>query len=183
MTVDAVAKNVSGGITTSWPALRPCARRATCRAAVPFATPIPCFRPTSRANASSNALTFAPCASMPDARTSLTAASSSSPRIGRAIGIIGARNRIRRMKVRRSLPAAGTSLVLRLQVRVGAAVVGAAHARVEWAPAFADPAHDLRRYAGDEGVRWDVLRDDGAGGGRGVPADCDAAEDCRVCSD
>src|SRR6266702_1462429 len=137
----------------------------------------------SRANASSNAFTFAPCASMPDARTSLTAASSSSPRIGRAIGIIGARNRIRRMKVRRSLPAAGTSLALRLQVRVSAPVVGAAHARIEGSAAFADPAYPFRGDARDEGVRRDVLGDDGAGGDHGVPTDRDAAENCRVRSD
>src|SRR6266511_1480487 len=182
-TVEAVAKNVSGGMTTSAPALRPCARRATWSAAVPFATAIPCFRPTSRANPSSNAFTFAPWASMPDDRTSLTAASSSSPRIGRAIGIIGARNRIRRMKVRRSLPVAGTSLAPRLQVRVRAAVVGAAHARVERPAAFADPADSLRRDAGDEGVRRDVLRDDRTSGDHRVPADRDAAEDRRVRTD
>src|SRR6266545_3148547 len=137
---------------------------------------MPCFRPTSRANASSNAFTLAPCASMPDARTSLTAASSSSPSIGWAIGIIGARNRILRMKVRRSLPAAGTSLAFRLEVRVGAVVVGAAHARVEGSAAFADPTNSLRRHAGDEGIRGNVLRDDGAGGDHRVPADRDAAE-------
>src|SRR6266540_4679140 len=101
---------------------------------------------------------------MPDARTSLTAASSSSPRIGRAIGIIGARNRIPRMKVRRSLPAAGTSLAFRLEVRVRAAVVGASHARVEGPAAFADPADSLRWDAGDESIGREDIRDDSASG-------------------
>src|SRR2546422_756958 len=87
-------------------------------AAVPFVTAIACFRPRSLANAFSNASTFGPWASIPDARTSRTALSSSSPRSGRAIGIIDARNRLRSMKVRRSLAAPGTrSARLSLQLR------------------------------------------------------------------
>src|SRR5438034_2307732 len=182
-TVEAVAKNVKGGITTSCPGPMPWASNAIWRAAVPFATAIACFRPKSFAKAFSNASTFGPWASIPDAMTSRTAVSSASPRIGRAIGIIEARNCIRRMKVRRSLPAGGTSLALRHDVRVGAAVAGAAHAGVEGSAAFADPADDLRRHAGDEGMRGDIFGDDGTGGDHRVPADRDAAENCRVASD
>src|SRR5437867_7480100 len=182
-TVEAVAKNVRGGITTSCPGPMPWASNAIWRAAVPLVTAIACFRPKSFAKAFSNASTFGPWASIPDAMTSRTAVSSSSPRIGRAIGIIEARNCIRRMKVRRSLPAGGTSLALRHDVRVGAAVAGAAHAGVEGSAAFADPADDLRRHAGDEGMRGDIFGDDGTGGDHRVPADRDAAENCRVASD
>src|SRR5438552_2824219 len=182
-TVDAVAKNVRGGITTACPGPMPWAGNATWRAAVPFATAIACFRPRSLAKAFSNASTFGPWASIPDARTSRTAASSSSPRIGRAIGIIEPRSRRRTMKVRRSLALPGTSLGLRHDVWVGAAVVGAAHAGVEGSAAFADPADELRRHAGDEGMRGDILGNDGAGGDHRVPADRDAADNSRVRSD
>ncbi len=108
---------MSEGVTTSIPLVRPCARSATCSEAVPFATAIPCLRPTSRANASSNAYTLAPCASIPDASTSLTAAGSSSPRIGRAIGIIGARNGVGIIKVRGWLAAKGNRVAGSAQKR------------------------------------------------------------------
>src|SRR3989441_12644255 len=48
-TVDAVAKNVRGGMTTSWPGPMPWARSATWGAAVPFVTAIAGFRPRALA--------------------------------------------------------------------------------------------------------------------------------------
>jgi len=87
------------------------------------------------------------------------------------------------MKVRRSRPAAGTSLALMLQVRIGAAVVGAAHARVEPAAAFADPTYPSRGDAGDEGVGRDVLRDDGSRSNHRAPTNCNAADNRRVGAD
>src|SRR5207245_1914855 len=56
-TVDAVAKNVRGGMTTSWPGPMPWARSATWSAAVPFVTAIACFRPRSLAQALSTTAT------------------------------------------------------------------------------------------------------------------------------
>src|SRR2546427_2479677 len=183
-TVDAVAKNVRGGITTSWPGPMSCASSATWRAAVPFVTAIACFRPRSLAKAFSNASTFGPWASIPDARTSRTAASSSSPRSGRAIGIIDARNRRRPMKVRRSLAARGTRAApLWFQLWEFFAVVGASHVSVEGTPAFAHPADEFRRDARDQAVRRDIFRDDGAGGNHRIPSDDYAADDCGVRAD
>src|SRR5207245_4012517 len=125
-TVDAVAKNVRGGITPSWPGPMPCASSATWRAAGPVVTAIACFRPRSLAKAFSNASTFGPWASIPDARTSRTAATSSSPRRGRAIGIIDARNRLLTMKVRRYLAVTGTRWApLWFQLWVFVGVMGA----------------------------------------------------------
>src|SRR5437879_11542443 len=46
-TVDAVAKNVRGGMTTSWPGPMPWARSATWSAAVPFVTGMAGFRTRS----------------------------------------------------------------------------------------------------------------------------------------
>src|SRR2546425_4472382 len=159
----------------------PCASRATWRAAVPFVTAIECFRPRSLAKAFSNASTFGPWASIPDSRTSRTAAISSSPRIGRAIGIIGARNRLRSMKVRRSLTSLGTrSARLSLQVREYLTIVGALHVSVKRATAFAHPTDAFGGDTGDQGMRWDILRHDGAGGNHGIPADCNAAKNCGV---
>src|SRR2546422_1272836 len=176
-TVDAVAKNVRGGMTTSWPGPIPCASRATWRAAVPFVTAIACFRPRSFAKAFSNASTFGPWASIPDARTSRTAASSSSPRIGRAIGIIEARNRPLAMKVRRSLAATGTRwALLSFQPWEFFAVVGASHRTVERSAAFANPADDLRRNSRHEGVGWDVLGNDGTGCDHRAAADWQSTE-------
>src|SRR3989454_8442246 len=180
-TVDAVAKNVRGGITTSWPGPMPCASRATWRAAVPFVTAIACFRPRSLAKTFSNASTFGPWASIPDARTSRTAASSASPRIGRAIGIIEARNRLRAMKVRRSLAASGRSWArLWFQLREFLAVVGAPRISVERTTAFAHPADEFRGDARDQAVGWDILRDDRAGGNHRIPTDCNPTDDCGV---
>src|SRR5439155_17529321 len=166
-TVDAVAKNVRGGMTTSWPDPMPWARSATWSAAVPFATAIACFRPRSLAKAFSNASTLGPCASIPDARTSRTPASSSSPRIGRAIGIgiIEARNQLGSMKVRWSLaPPRTTSPSLRLQLGESLAVVVTAHVAVQRSTAFAHPPDEYSRDSGEQAVRRDVLRDDGACG-------------------
>src|SRR3989441_2151426 len=180
-TVDAVAKNVRGGITTSWPGPISCASRATWRAAVPFVTAIACFRPRSLANAFSNASTFGPWASIPDARTSRTAASSSSPRIGRAIGIIEARNRLRTMKVRRLLASSGTRTPrLWFQLRKCLAVICASHVSVERTAAFAHPADDFRGDARDQTVRWDILRDDGPSCDHRVPTGCDPTDDCGI---
>ena len=89
ITVEADAKNVSGGTTTSCPLPIPWARSAMWRAAVPFDTAIPWPRPTYSANRFSNSATFAPWANCPLSRTSITARRSSSPRFGFAIGIIG----------------------------------------------------------------------------------------------
>src|SRR5437867_6042285 len=175
-TVEAVAKNVKGGITTSWPGPMPWASNATWRAAVPFATAIACFRPKSFAKAFSNASTFGPWASIPDAMTSRTAVSSSSPRIGRAIGIIEARNRLRTMKVRRSLPPAGTrSARLRFQFWERLAVMGASHVPVEGTTAFAHPTDEFRRHARDQRMRRDILRDDGAGRNHRISTDSNPA--------
>src|SRR2546425_10065233 len=183
-TVDAVAKNVRGGITTSWPGPMSCASRATWRAAVPLVTAIACFRPRSLAKAFSNASTFGPCASIPDARTSRTAASSSSPRIGRAIGIIGARNRLRSMKVRRSLAWPGTrSVRLRFQLGKLPAVVGATHVSVQRTTAFAHPTDEFRGHPRDQTVRRDILCEDSAGSDHRVRVDYNTAENGSVCSD
>src|SRR5437867_1830935 len=182
-TVEAVAKNVRGGTTTSCPGPMPCASNATCRAAVPVATAIACFRPRSFAKAFSNVSTFGPWASIPDAMTSRTAVSSSSPRIGRAIGIgiIEARNQLGSMKVRWSLaPPRTTSPSLRLQLGESLAVVVTAHVAVQRSTAFAHPPDEYSRDSGEQAVRRDVLRDDGACGDHRVPADRDAAEDRRV---
>src|SRR5439155_14030591 len=180
-TVDAVAKNVRGGITTSCPGPMPWASNATWRAAVPFATAIACFRPRSFAKAFSNASTFGPWASIPDAMTSRTAVSSSSPRIGRAIGIIEARNRLPTMKVRRSLPPAGTSWArLRFQVWELLPVVDASHVSVERSSALAHPADDLRGNPSNEGVRRDILRDNSPCGYHRVPTNRDPTQNRRV---
>src|SRR5438876_4771367 len=183
-TVDAVAKNVRGGITTSCPGPMPWASNATWRAAVPFATAIACFRPQSFATAFSNASTFGPWASIPDAMTSRTAESSSSPRIGRAIGIIEARNRLPTMKVRHSLPPAGTSTArLGFQRWERLAVMDASHVPVEGTTAFAHPADDLSGDAGDQSLRRNVLGHHRTGGDHRASSDCKATEDCCVRAD
>src|SRR5438552_17006197 len=180
-TVDAVAKNVRGGITTSCPGPMPWASNATWRAAVPFATAIACFRPRSFAKAFSNASTFGPWASIPDAMTSRTAVTSSSPRIGRAIGIIEARNRLPTMKVRRSLPPAGTSSARRVfQLWERLAVMGASRVPVEGTTAFAHPTDEFRGDASDQAVRGDILCDDGPSSNHRVPTDRDSTDDCGV---
>src|SRR5439155_27183083 len=180
-TVEAVAKNVKGGITTSWPGPMPWASNATWRAAVPFATAIACFRPKSFAKAFSNASTFGPWASIPDAMTSRTAVTSSSPRIGRAIGIIEARNRLPTMKVRRSLPPAGTSSARRVfQLWERLAVMGASHVPIEGTTAFAHPTDEFRGDACDQTVRGDILCDDGPSRNHRVPTDRDPTDDCGV---
>src|SRR5947208_3994505 len=170
-TVDAVAKNVSGGTMTSVPFPIVWARRAMCKAAVPLATAIPCLRPTSRANAASKAFTFGPWASIPDARTCLTAASSSSPRIGRAIGIIAARTDTELMQVRRSLARTRRGLPLGTEFGKRPAIVTATHLSVEGTTALTHPTDDSRRHPCDQGVLRDIPRNDRSGSHHGVATD------------
>src|SRR5438270_2785764 len=81
------AMNVNGLVMTSSPGPTPCASRARWRAVVPDDVAMAWRVPVMRANASSNAAVRGPCASMPESRTSSTAAFSSGPIQGRDSGI------------------------------------------------------------------------------------------------
>src|SRR5207244_3058958 len=75
-------------VMTSSPGPTPTASRARCSAVVQLETAQACGAPTKAANSSSNAATCGPCVTQPDRIASRAAAASSSPRLGRAIGII-----------------------------------------------------------------------------------------------
>src|SRR2546428_10246039 len=85
------------------------------------------------------------------------------------------------MKVRHSLPAAGTRGPRRLrQPRKPLAVVRAVHRPVERPAAFTHPSNPLRRDPRDECVGRNVFRDHGTRGDHRASTDGYAAEDCRV---
>src|SRR4051812_22760581 len=83
----ALATNENGDVTTSSPSDTPTARSPRCSPAVPLDTALACAAPSREAKASSNAGTRGPSESWPERRTSMTAASSASPRTGLASGI------------------------------------------------------------------------------------------------
>src|SRR3954447_25812488 len=83
----ALATNENGDVTTSSPSDTPTARSPRCSPAVPLDTALACAALSREAKASSNAGTRGPSESWPERRTSMTAASSASPRTGLASGI------------------------------------------------------------------------------------------------
>src|SRR4051812_29979960 len=78
----AVAMNEKDGTTTSSPACTPATRRARCSAVVQLDTATAYSAPIRSANDRSNSATFGPCATQPEAITSVTAAASASPSQG-----------------------------------------------------------------------------------------------------
>src|SRR5207245_10657184 len=113
-----------------------------------------------------------------------TPASSSSPRIGRAIGIgiIEARKQPRSMKVRWSLaPPRTTCTRLRLQLEESLAVMGAAHVAVERSTTLANPPDASPRNSRDQAMRRDVLGVNIAGGNHRIPCDTYVAINRSVC--
>ena len=87
-TLLAVAMNEWLTVTTSSPGRTPTASSARCSAAVPLDTAHACGAPTNPANSRSNAATSGPCITQPDSSTRATAAASSGPSSGRAMGIV-----------------------------------------------------------------------------------------------
>src|SRR5712692_4409191 len=66
------------------------------------------------------------------------------------------------------------------ELRMIAPIIGTPHVSVQGASTFADPVHDLCRYAGNEGVRRDIVCYHCSGGNHRITANCDAAEDCCI---
>src|SRR5438105_12012848 len=154
----AVAMKVNGLVMTSSPGPTPLARRARNSAAVPFEVATAKRAPLAAATESSKALTRAPWAKAPERITSRTAASSSGPNWGRAIGIRAS-----------AIPRSWIELVLPVTSGAGARLV-------EPGSALADETAQPRGVAEDQAVRRDVAGDDRAGPHHGEAADADPGE-------
>src|SRR5664280_1948552 len=170
-----VAWKVCETVITSSPGPSPRPAKMDMRATVPFETAIACLAPQNAAQRSSSSATFRPWAIMPLFRTSVTAATSSGPRSGRAGGIMLDSCALRRSLCQRAV--LGIEIVAPSALRAGEGSIrggirsGVGAGRIgQSRSAGADPTEPSGWVAGHQGEVGDVASHYGAGSHRSESA-------------